>query len=339
MLIPSTEIPQADVLDDVVKVAKAVYNGATTFQEIAGFFKKVERQGRYYRLAAEILGLIHNDRNHAMLTPIGKRLVHANKKERIQILRSLIMKTRLFQRVIAFLEIKTNGVTKQELQAYISEVTEPVGPSMLPRRVSTTLSWLTVTDMLRESEGKYFLSSSAFQNLPVTEFKEISEPILPKTGRLDEYRDAQIRTQKAEQEINFTIDMVKRERANSEHRKLINFVANQIKKIGAIPRANQLIDLASRIDSASYIFEMKSLTESNARSQIRHGISQLYEYRYLQNSKDSILVLVLEKELPSTERWMQDYLESDRNIKVVWDGNNKLYASKKTQDELRFLWR
>ena len=58
MRIPSSEIPQADLLQDVVRVVTAVHEGARTFQDIANYIGKVGRQGRYYRLAAEILGLI-----------------------------------------------------------------------------------------------------------------------------------------------------------------------------------------------------------------------------------------------------------------------------------------
>jgi hypothetical protein len=36
--------------------------------------------------------------------------------------------------------------------------------------------------------------------------------------------------------------------------------------------------------------------------------------------------------------WMQDYLEKDRAIKLIWDGNNELYASDETQSSLNFLW-
>jgi hypothetical protein len=53
MKIPSSKIPQADMLEDVLSVASAVNQGARTFQDIATYIHKVERQGRYYRLAAE----------------------------------------------------------------------------------------------------------------------------------------------------------------------------------------------------------------------------------------------------------------------------------------------
>ncbi len=82
---------------------------------------------------------------------------------------------------------------------------------------------------------------------------------------------------------------------------------------------------------------MKSLTEGNAKSQIRSGLSQLYEYRYLQNLSEAKLVLVVENKLPAMLRWMIDYLESDRNVLTIWDGDDRLYGNKRTQTSLAFL--
>ena len=44
------------LIEDVIRTADAVASGATTFGEIAQRIGKVDRQGRYYRLAAQILG-------------------------------------------------------------------------------------------------------------------------------------------------------------------------------------------------------------------------------------------------------------------------------------------
>ena len=79
MRIPSNEIPQADELDDVIATVEAISQGAITFQEIAGAIGKVDRQGRYYRLASEILGLVRKvGRNRAELTNLGRTFINAN---------------------------------------------------------------------------------------------------------------------------------------------------------------------------------------------------------------------------------------------------------------------
>ena len=107
---------------------------------------------------------------------------------------------------------------------------------------------------------------------------------------------------------------------------------------GYLPKSNQLIDLAARVEKNDYIFEMKSITEENAKSQIRKGVSQLYEYRYLQNVPNARLVLAVEIQLPDNIEWMHDYLELDRDIMLVWDGDESLFSSSKTKNALNFLW-
>jgi len=34
---------------------------------------------------------------------------------------------------------------------------------------------------------------------------------------------------------------------------------------------------------------------------------------------------------------MLDYMENDREINLVWDGNDELYGSERTRNELDFL--
>ena len=82
---------------------------------------------------------------------------------------------------------------------------------------------------------------------------------------------------------------------------------------------------------------MKSITTRNARSQVRKGLSQLYEYQYLQNLPNSNLVLVIEAPIPTSSSWMIDYLETSRNINLIWDGNNNLYGTETTRQRFEFL--
>ncbi len=126
------------------------------------------------------------------------------------------------------------------------------------------------------------------------------------------------------------------DRARVSHRRLVNITSERIRKHGAIPKSNSFIDLAVSFNK-DFIFEMKSTTETNIRSQVRKGISQLYEYRYLEDSKDATLVLVLENPLQNADLWMHDYLETDRNVLLVWDGNNRLFGSDRAVKELSFL--
>lgn len=68
-LIPSRDIPQADLLQDVVACTRIVSRGAVSYQQIATLLRKTHRQGRYYRRAAEILGLIEKCGKNKSLSP------------------------------------------------------------------------------------------------------------------------------------------------------------------------------------------------------------------------------------------------------------------------------
>jgi hypothetical protein len=114
-------------------------------------------------------------------------------------------------------------------------------------------------------------------------------------------------------------------------------MAERLRQRGAMPKANRYIDLSVRWGDADYLFEMKSTTDDNPHAQIRRGLSQLYEYRYIQNVKKAKLVLVIENPLPKENRWMEDYLIHDRGVLLVWDGNGKFDCSTEIREQLEFL--
>jgi len=87
-----------------------------------------------------------------------------------------------------------------------------------------------------------------------------------------------------------------------------------------------------------YLFEMKSTTDKNVHGQIRRAISQLYEYRYLQDLPEAKLVVVIENPPPQEKRWIIDYVVKDRNILIAWDGDRKtLKFPRETAPDLGFL--
>jgi hypothetical protein len=338
MKIPSSKIPQADMLDDVLSVANAVDQGARTFQDIAKHIQKVERQGRYYRLAAELLGLIRNDKNNSELTDLGKVFVSSNALTKNEIARNAVLNAHVFQRMLPFFELHPDGVSRNSIEDFIEEVTQPTTQSMIHRRASTLLSWLEKIGVLENNEDIYKIRSSQTSSTPIMQFPD-DEPLAPKSSDLNEYKTVQERTERAGETIQVLIDQAVYDRANAIHRGLINIVADRLRDAGSLPRFNRFVDLATTTENQAYLFEMKSVNKNNSRSQIRSGLSQLYEYRYLQNLPDAKLILVISDPLDKKDTWMQEYLEDDRQIHLVWDGNNQLFASKKTKQELSFLWR
>lgn len=134
------------------------------------------------------------------------------------------------------------------------------------------------------------------------------------------------------------IDAAALERADLAHQMLTNCVASKIRRAGAIPKQNRYIDLSATINNNQYLFEMKSTTASNTHSQVRKAISQLYEYRYIQNAPDAKLVVVIENPVPKDKRWLIDYVVNDRQLLIAWDGDRtNFHCPDRLRGELCFL--
>lgn len=246
-----------------------------------------------------------------------------------------ILNMRIFQIVLPFIELRGN-VTHQDLVDYLVQLEVPLSYSTIDRRVNSLLAWLRELNIVSR-QGNAF----TIQNMisPVTNTFQVNDdnlPILPESGGLMEYQNVSQRISNAERTITIYKDQARLERATNAHRTLVNLVADRIRSSGGIPKSNQFIDLATSLEQ-DFIFEMKSTTAENVNAQIRKGISQLYEYRYLENKPNANLILVIENPLTHDESWMLDYMETDRNIHLVWDGDGNLYGSQTTRDQLGFL--
>lgn len=340
MKIPGSDIPQAAVLEDTVLTVKAVKEGEYKLQGIGRYIGRSDRQGYYYRNAAELLGFIQKQQNSSGLTPGGREFVGASPQKQEHLLAAAVFNIRIFQRVIPFFERMNDlnqrhppGVTKAELKAFISRVTEDASDRIMTRRVTTVLNWLESLSVLDKTSGRYRLLS---EKLPLIRFQD-NEALMPGISDLKDYEAVENRAKTAVAGMTVIKRQADMERANEAHNALVNFAAQRLRRAGALPRYNRLIDLAARVNNHPYIFEIKSLTPENAHYQIRHGISQLYEYRYLQALPEATLVLLVETRLPAEIAWMLHYLEKDRDIRLMWVCDNELYAGVETQEKLAFL--
>jgi hypothetical protein len=339
MRVPSDQIPQADNLIDVLRTVIAVSQGERTFQQIAQFIGKVERQGRYYRKAAEIIGMISNSNNQATLTSLGQLFVQSDPTLTNPILLQGVLNSRVFQRIIPYLESKGNvGAKRAEFETFLNNTADLGADTMAPRRISTVISWLLELGIIQFLNSRYTLSTATInQRLDNIGFDNSDEPLLPNPNDLNEYNTVQQRSTSAREAIITYRDSATLERADNAHRSLVNLTSERIRNAGALPKYNQLIDLATHINGIDFIFEMKSTTLTNEKSQMRAGLSQLYEYRFLQNKPAAKLVLVVENPLSTKEHWRQNYLEQDRDVYLIWDGNNQLYGNDRTRNDLGFL--
>ncbi len=325
MLIPTKDIPQADDLTRVVSTTEAVGRGARTDKEIAKRIGDYDpRQGRYYRRAAEILGLVQNipHENRSVLTRAGVRFFRSSGDERTHLLAQAVLSSRLAQRFIPFLESRgSQGATRTELESFMGTVTATTA-GMVRRRLTTIMTWLKYIGLVAEVNGKYVLKGLP-GGVSQVEFSSPEEPLLPHSFQLSEYRSLAKQMRHASQTLSLVVNQAARERGDESHRMLVDLVASKIRAAGAIPRSNAFIDLAAKVSSQSYIFEMKSTTKSNAHSQVRSAISQLYEYRYIHKLPTAKLVVVIEHP-PSRElEWIVDYVVKDRELLIAWDGDRK----------------
>jgi hypothetical protein len=337
MRVSSSNIPQADKLDNVISLILEAGRGAETDAKlIAGIpTLNTPRQGRYYRNAAEILGFIENHRNHARLTMAGLEFLKNPTLQNPGFI-AAVLKIDIIQQLLPLFEIRLNGLTRQELTDYTIAFSAPTGPSVIPRRVSTILSWLRDLQVIKEIDGLYYLDKSFTDHLSVLEVADLEQPLFPVTADLKEYSQIETRIAGAKEVITIYKDAARLERANIAHQHLVNLVASRITASGCIAKSNALIDLATASDQ-DFIFEMKSMGDTNVRSQIRKGLSQLYEYRYLQHKSEAMLVLVMEKQLPKKEQWMIDYLEQDRAVSIIWNGDGELHGTAQAHKKLKFL--
>lgn len=337
--INSSDLPQADRIESVILTVLAVANGKRTDIDIANEIPAIagdDRQGRYYRRAAIMLGFVENRSNNATLTLKGEQLLD-NPTLSNPLFVSSVLNLKIYQKLIPFLELHPNGITRNQILDYLNTIADPtMGVSMLPRRISTILAWPIALGFILKEGSIYKLINSLSPQLPYIEILDTNQPLLPTNDILTEYHNIEARSTNAKKTIQIFKDQAKLERANEAHSTLVNLVANQLREIGQIPKSNKFIDLAVRIEE-DYIFEMKSTTETNAKSQIRKGVSQLYEYQYLQNLDEANLILVIENPLYEEVKWMEDYLENKRNINLVWDGDGNLYGTERTKEKLNFL--
>ncbi len=207
---------------------------------------------------------------------------------------------------------------------------------MVHRRASSYIQWMRAFGLADIRQGNLVLQVLPAA-VPIINFTADEEPLFPTRCELREYEARAREFRQRNQTMTVLVDQARRERAVNSHRMLTDLVAARLRAAHAIQKANRYIDLAAKVTGDNFVFEMKSTTATNVQAQVRRGLSQLYEYRYLQKIEQAKLVLVIENPLPRPLSWIEPYLRTDRNVLLVWDGNNRLYCSDEVRRELSFL--
>jgi hypothetical protein len=339
MLIPSDRIPQADVLEDVMATVEAVGSGARTFQDIATAIGKVERQGRYYRRAAENLGLIErSDTNHSVLTERGHAVLDSTGRE--PALRDAILTNILFRRLLEYIRgAGQAGISRTQIEHWLEDNTELSGTTP-GRRVSTVVHWLetarlvtTAGDMVTVTPNPLPLSALAPEEVdPLAPLTRDAPSLTPFGGQAPKpARDIPAEA------IQVLIDKAKLERLVARHEELVWKVAERARMADYECSRNAFIDLFAMGRTDSMIFEMKTNRQQNTIAQVRRAVAQLYEYQYVHDLNQSRLVIVLTERPEDKNEWLIHYLERSRGILLAWDEGGALGGTEATYEALPWL--
>lgn len=163
MTLDTADIPQADQLWDVARVAEAIARGRHGTEEIAAYIgMKVPRQGHYYTQAARILGLVTEGEpgEAPRLTTLGRSFVRSNRVEQRTFLRRLLLQREPTRSVIARLRA-CNGLDRQGLAEALQQLA-PLAASTASRRAHTIAAWLCAVDLARWQHDRLIYTGPVF---------------------------------------------------------------------------------------------------------------------------------------------------------------------------------
>lgn len=125
--------------------------------------------------------------------------------------------------------------------------------------------------------------------------------------------------QSLSREYNESNRLLALEKAANAHKDLLNKLNQVICNHKYDTSENNKVDLFASINDTTWIFEIKSTNDTNFLSQVRHGVAQLYEYRFLFSTRDraSNLCLIVQTPPPTELNWIGEYLQT-LNIFFCW---------------------
>ena len=107
------------------------------------------------------------------------------------------------------------------------------------------------------------------------------------------------------------INSVAQERANNAHWLLERIVSEAARRRQYAPLQNAHIDLYFATPDGTVLIEIKSCHGKNVHGQVRRGIGQLLEYRYVYSAQlgDNVKpVLLIERKPPRAKMWLIEFL-------------------------------
>lgn len=323
-MVGTSDFPQADRLAQVGRVVIAVTAGKHSDGEIEAFLGLASgrRQGRYYRLAAEILGLINTTENYSSLTPLGTEYsTLTSELAKMDLLARCLIETPVFREGLRY--INQHKPNDTQLRAWFRSF-YPGAQSTADRRFSTFLSYLRDADLLGQNGTQNDLLRH--RGSVVKEVAQVGDGLTGRSLRqigitAPVFSNAGI--------VQSDIDVQKLERANQTHWKLIDAKATFLEDRGVEPYSNPHIDLFTNDDGDVILYEMKSVDDKsvNLLSQVRKAVSQLYEYRYIYQEPSARLCIVTNAPVNGADQWLLEYLAKDRSIAYEWTSDFSNFES------------
>lgn len=198
------------------------------------------------------------------------------------------------------------------------------------RKLPDAAAWDHKFKKLAEQRALANAESISVSDIKVLDEETVDLPVIPsRTFTLRPLRNTCSEAKSPPTDVNQSDPYIvsrtarcKVERATREHERTLTVLCGYLAENGVATAANQLIDAFAELPSGPAIFEVKSINSDNERDQVRHAISQLYEYRFLHNITKATLWIVF-SQMPDSG-WLLDYLVKDRDIKVLWVQENQL---------------
>jgi hypothetical protein len=136
-----TKIPQADKIEKIIQFPPRIAEGYDTSGKMRGVFGFTLRQSSYYRHAAEILGLVRNDRNRYKLTNKGEEYLKLPAKKKSSFICKMILEFPIINSL--FLEVSSDPrkvITRQDIVRLLKRRSDLTGDTLF-RRTRTIISW------------------------------------------------------------------------------------------------------------------------------------------------------------------------------------------------------
>ena len=140
-------IPQADDMNKVIKLVQEVSKDFNNSAQISEQLKFTIRQSSYYRQAAEILQLVHLDKeNRYHLTERGLELLKLPEEQQNELIQEQLLSVPIVKKIVSLLmSKKERSITFEELVPFVIESTG-LSENTARRRVKTLRSWFSWLD-------------------------------------------------------------------------------------------------------------------------------------------------------------------------------------------------